>query len=95
MVSLTRKAAEIIRGHKNGKKYIRISAKESIPESDFNIEFTDSVNHDDIMYLSYGIKIIVDSSTRKIFEDLKVDYTGVNGSGQFVFKNHESLLFDM
>lgn len=95
MVSLTRRAAEMVRGKKDGKRYLRVSLDSGNPVPDYSLEFTDQVNQDDIMYLSYGIKIIVGSKTRKFFENLKIDYNGQNGSGIFAFHSEDSLTLDM
>ena len=57
----------------------------------YSIDFTDSVNNDDILYMSYGIKILVGSSTRKYFEDLKVDYVGTNGHGNYQYNTTDVL----
>lgn len=92
MVSLTSRAAEAIRNRKNGNRYIRIlkdPVDKEVPI--YEISFTDEVNRDDILYLSYGIKILVDQSTRKFFENLNVDYNGRNGSGAFTFSSYNTL----
>ncbi len=87
MVSLTRRAAENIRQKKDNSRYIRLKViVEDDNKVDYAIDFTDSVNNDDILYMSYGIKILVGSSTRRYFEDLKVDYTGSNGKGNGSYK---------
>jgi len=95
MVSLTRHAAEKIRNGKHGKKYIRVfTADESGNFSNFEFSFTDGVNRDDILYMSYGIKILVDSKTRKFFENLKIDYVGMNGKGNFLFRSQDTMTIE-
>ncbi len=84
MVTLTRAAAESIRKRRQ-KKYTRLKMSQNDFDRGYLIEYTDDPSSDDVLYLSYGIKIIVDSNTRKKFDRLKVDYVGKNGSGTFVF----------
>lgn len=92
MVSLTRRAAEKIRQNRSENKYIRLKAERTLEDAvSYEIDFTDKVNNDDILYMSYGIKILVGSSTRKYFEDLKVDYAGANGNGAYTFDTTEVL----
>lgn len=93
MVFLTRQAAEHIRFMKNGKKYVRVKAADE-EDKGYKVEFTDEVNEDDILYISYGIKILVGSATRRYFENLKVDYMGKNGNGEFVFQQAEGFGYD-
>ncbi len=95
MVSLTRRAAEMVRANKDGKRYLRVFLNPGVPVPDYTMEFTDQVHRDDIMYLSYGIKIIVGSKTRKLFENLKIDYSGQNGSGKFDFHSEDAFTIDM
>lgn len=92
MVSLTRKAAEKVRLMNKGKKYIRVVANgdmEDKTNTGYRLEFTDNVDKDDILYMSFGIKVLVGSDTRKYFENLKIDFVGTNGSGKFDFKVSE------
>jgi Fe-S cluster assembly iron-binding protein IscA len=91
MVSLSRRAADRIRQNRSSKKYVRLIASAAENLIAFEVEFTDSVNHDDILYMSYGIKILVGSSTRRYFEDLKVDFSGNNGAGEFKYDTTEIL----
>ncbi|MCE1246027.1 MAG: hypothetical protein LWY06_05235 [Firmicutes bacterium] len=96
MVSITRKAAEMIRVNKNSKKYLRVFSEEAHAEnSNFQILYTDEVNKDDILYMSYGIKILVGGKTRKHFENLRIDYAGQNGGGHFVFDTRDPIPADM
>lgn len=89
VVSLTRQAADNIRAKKGEKRYIRVCLKEEESGRSFCVDFTDDVNRDDILYMSYGIKILVDGITRRHFEDLKVDFFRNNGHGDFVFNMDE------
>jgi len=96
MVSLTRRAAESIRNNKDGKKYLRIFVKDKTDNSIlYNVNYTNSVSRDDILYMSYGIKILVDSKTRKFFENLEIDYIGENGTSKFVFDSQDSIALDL
>lgn len=96
MVSITRRAAERIRNNKDGKKYLRVFAKDKSERSMlYNLNYTNDVNRDDILYMSYGIKILVDSKTRKFFENLEIDYHGKNGKSKFVFDCQDSISFDL
>ena len=95
MVSLTRKAAEKIRNKREGRKYLRVFSNGGSYSSNYDFTFTDSVNKDDILYMSYGIKILVDSKTRKSFENLKIGYQGQNGKGNFLFDCQDSFVIDM
>jgi len=91
MVSLTRRAAEKLRMQKNEGKYIRLQANgEGRKDVNYNLQFTDVVCDDDILYMSYGIKILVGGSTRKFFENIRVDYIGENGTGKFVFNQNQN-----
>jgi Fe-S cluster assembly iron-binding protein IscA len=92
MVSLTRRAAEKIRLNKGERKYVRLAAVgNSNSHVAYGVDFTDDVTCDDILYMSYGIKILVGSSTRKYFEDLKVDYNGQNGDAGYSFDSSDVL----
>ncbi len=96
MVSLTRRAAERIRNDKDGKRYLRVITKDKSERSIlYNLNYTNDVNSDDILYMSYGIKILVDNKTRKFFENLEIDYRGNNGHSNFVFVCQDSLAFDL
>lgn len=95
MVSLTRQAAEKVRNDKEGRKYLRVFSSDNSHPSQYSFAFTDTVNRDDILYMSYGIKILVDSKTRKMFENLKIGYYGENGNGTFLFESQEPFIVEM
>jgi Fe-S cluster assembly iron-binding protein IscA len=92
MVSLTRQAAEKIRLSKGESKYARLKVTcTDVNCVSYCIDYTNKVNNDDILYMSYGIKILVGSMTRKYFEDLKVDFVGSNGDVEFIYDSTEVL----
>ena len=90
-ISLTEAAAERVRSHLYSRGYgegLRLGVKTTgCSGFAYVVDYADKVGNDDKVFLSHGVKVIVDDTSIKYLDGTEIDFQKDGLSSTFRFKN--------